>query len=398
MSAWRDKLGKVQFADGKRGVGATFRGAAFMVEMSELGGGRRNALHEYPGKNEAFAEDMGRRAQSFPVEGYVLGPDYLAARDLLITALNSDDGPGELVHPYHGKRRVAVDSFRVSERAGEGGIAYFGIDFIETPAKPLQPTAIPDAAAKVATSASSARTSVEAEFLAKYSVGPLLSSVTAMLTSVTLAINNVLNTISMEMQQLAMVKRKLNEFADSVVSLANSPEDIIADLAEIFDLLDIGAKLLSVYDFTPGVRPAATTPNRLEEQTNYDALQNLVQRLTVIRVAELAPSQTYASYQEAVAARDAILDLLDEQAEVAEDDAFPALLQLRADLVKAIPGEDGDLPQLIAHTPPFTIPSLVLAQNLYGHLDLEADVLTRNSVRNPLFVAGGAELEVLSDG
>jgi prophage DNA circulation protein len=80
------------------------------------------------------------------------------------------------------------------------------------------------------------------------------------------------------------------------------------------------------------------------------------------------------------------------------DTAFPALNQLRADLVRAVPGEDSGLARLVSYAPAFTVPSLVLAFQLYGDVTREADIVARNSIRHPGFVIGGRALEVLSSG
>jgi prophage DNA circulation protein len=128
--SWRDQMGP-----------ATFRGVPFFVDTAERSGGRRTVKHEYPNRDEPFIEDMGRRAGSYPVEGYVLGADYLAARNALIAALETE-GPGELVHPYYGTLRVICSTFRVREAAGEGGVARLSIEFEQTTATPIQPTAV----------------------------------------------------------------------------------------------------------------------------------------------------------------------------------------------------------------------------------------------------------------
>jgi prophage DNA circulation protein len=156
------------------------------------------------------------------------------------------------------------------------------------------------------------------------------------------------------------------------------------------------AKVLAIYDYDPGLRPSATTATRLQEQTNFDAAQRLIQQLALLRAAELALDETFDSYDAAVAARDTLTDKLDDQADLATDDTYPLLTQLRADLVKAIPGSGNDLPHLIDHTPIVTVPSLVLAYKLYGNLDLESDLVARNNLRHPGFVQGGQVLEVLS--
>lgn len=376
---------------------ATFRGVTFHVESSEQSGGRRGVTFEYPFRDEPFREDLGRKARSFQVEGYVIGLEYLDARNALLEALERE-GPGELVHPLYGTRRVAVETFRVRETTDRGGMAVFSIQFIETPAQPAQPVSAPDSATKAVASAASAREAVGAEFLATYSPGFLLDSVATALRGATNQVNAVLSTVTMEEQQIATLRARVDAFEASVSAIVDEPADMLSGLTEIFDLFPDAGSVLRVYDFDTGVRPPATTSNREQEQANFDATVAITRRLAVIRAAELAPFETYDSYDAAVDRREAITDLLDEQADVAPDDTYPALLQLRADLVKAVPGENSDLPRLVRHTPPATIPSLVLAHQLYGDLDLETDLVTRNRIRNPLFVRGGVELEVLSRG
>jgi prophage DNA circulation protein len=382
--SWRDRMGP-----------AKFRGVPFFVETSERGGGRRGVTHEYPFREVPFREDIGRKARTFPIEGYVVGENYFAARDALISALEAA-GPGELVHPYHGTLRVAVVDFRVRESAADGGMAVFSVDFVETSAQPVQPTAAPDTASKVRTSAAAARAAVQTEFLARYVPGALHTSITGALTSLSGAVDKLLTYSLMEKDSLASMKVQSAAFSSGISALVNVASDMFDTTANLFDGLDGG--LLDLYRFDPGVRPPATTSRRVQEQANFDAVQRMVQRLAVIRAAELALDATYDSYDAAVAARDALTVCLDEQADVAADDTYPSLLQLRADLVKAIPGENTDLPRLLAYTPQDTVPSLVLAHLLYGDVTLEADLLARNRVRHPGFVMGGQPLEVLSRG
>jgi prophage DNA circulation protein len=152
-----------------------------------------------------------------------------------------------------------------------------------------------------------------------------------------------------------------------------------------------------LYYFLPGTAPPLTTPDEMRASTNFLALQWLIQRLALLQAATLLPSQTFTSYEDAVSQRNAITALLDDQAQTAADSTFPALIDLRSSLVMAVPGPGSDLPNLVAYTSPETVCSLVLAQRLYGSVDNEQDLLTRNDVQNPCFIMGGVSLEVLSD-
>jgi prophage DNA circulation protein len=387
VTTWRDQMGP-----------ASFREARFYVDTAERSGGRRGVTHEYPFRDQPHREDTGGMPRTFNVEGHVIGENYFAARDALIAELEKP-GPGELVHPYYGTLRVAVDGkFSVRETTDRGGMATFSIPFIVTAVDPVQPTTTPDGTTKVAASVTAARASIASEFLAAFITdASLTESVAGALRSATLAVNGVLSNVEMGLQELATMRRRVSDLESSVSALLGTPADIVSAVTDLLAGIPTEA-VLNVYHFAPGVRPPATTPNREIEQTNFDAMQRLVQRLTVARAAELATSVTYDSYDAAVAAREAITDLLDEQTETAGDEVYPALMQLRADLVRAVPGDASDLPRLLDHTPAETVPSLVLAHRLYGNIDLEADLIARNGVAKPGFITGGRVLEVLSDG
>lgn len=378
---------------------AQFRGVPFFVDSAERSGGRRTVQHEYPFKNEPFVEDMGRKARSFPVEGFVVGDDYIDQRIALSYALEQP-GPGELIHPYHGSRRVMVAEYRIRESASRGGVAQFSIDFIETPAQPAQPSSVPDGTGKVRLSAAAAVVSVGTEFTLTFSPGALLDGLEDLVADALDAMDVLVSPVLEAEQEIAAFKFRVQRLASQVSTLIRTPATLLSSLVDLVATMPAVAcgALLRVYAFSPGARPPATTSNRRREQENFDAIWRLFQRLLVIQAALLAPGLTYDSFNAAVTQREAITDLLDEQIDAAADDTYPALLQLRADLVKAVPGEASDLPRLVSHIPPATLPSLVLAHRLYGDVSREADLVARNRVQDPGFVTGGEELEVLSRG
>lgn len=401
MSDWRPKTK----------IPARFRGVPFFVENVERTGGRRTIQHVYPLRDEPYSEDMGRKARTFPIEGFVVGVEYMADRDALLDALETA-GTGELVHPHYGTLRVAVANFRVRESSDRGGMAQFSIEFDQTPDKPAQPSAVPDAAGKLKASSLAAKTAAASQFLATYSPGTLLASVSGSLRSGSLAMSNLLGTVTMETQQLTTLKRQVSAFSANATALANVPADLLAGQLGIFEALADGLvaasgtadavspvlAVLALYGFDPGNRPPATTATRILERANFDAVLRLNQRLVVIQAGLIAVAQVFSSYDEALATRLALTDLIDAQAETVTDDFYPLLMQLRADLVGAVPGDALEQARLISHTPDFTVPSLVLAHRLYGDLSREADLVARNTVRNPVFLRGGLALEVLSRG
>ncbi len=117
---------------------ARYRQAPFHVEVSSVASGRRVALHEYPKRDDDYAEDMGRRAKRHIVEGYVIAStfnnfNFIPERDALIAALEQDtaDNPGWLQHPLLPGMFVICEHFSVQETREKGGMATFNMSFIE---------------------------------------------------------------------------------------------------------------------------------------------------------------------------------------------------------------------------------------------------------------------------
>jgi prophage DNA circulation protein len=375
---------------------ASFRGVEFSVESAEYSGGRRTVRHEFAQRDEPYSEDIGRRARDFPVEGFVAGDDYIAKRDALIAALETA-GPGELIHPYHGIRSVICSGFRIRESAADGGMARFSITFDETPAQPVQPSAVVDSSAAVLTAADSVRSAIGTEFLSKYNPGALTASAADAIRALTLSLDNARSLASLTTAEAAAMRARLDRLTASAAAIVLSPASVLEEVLALLDSVTTTSAALAAYGFSPGRRPPATTATRVQERANYDALTSLARVASIIRAAELALDESFDTYDAAIAMRDAIADRLDEQAELVDDATFGALDALRAALVRAVPGDDSDLPRIVEHSPDVTVPSLVLAHRLYGDVSMESDIVTRNRVLRPGFLVGGQALEVLSD-
>ena len=72
---------------------------------------------------------MGRRAREYSIEAFVLGSDYMRARDALLEAIEAP-GAGQLVHPWHGTVNVTVAAASLNESTERGGMAVFSLTFV----------------------------------------------------------------------------------------------------------------------------------------------------------------------------------------------------------------------------------------------------------------------------
>ncbi|ROH88667.1 hypothetical protein ED208_12675 [Stagnimonas aquatica] len=359
--SWRDQLRP-----------GAFRQVPFLVDRHDADWARSVAVHEYPGQNLPDTEDLGELATTFDVDAYVLGDDYMTQRDALVAAL-SEPGAGSLVHPYLGTVLVVVMGVRLREGNREGGLARFSIRFIRTAA--IVPAVEVDTQEAVRETADLAQTASEPQFSRRW------PSAAAVRGAVQRAINRVFG-------PLESLIGAAEDWRDTLQSIINQPAAIWArlttDLKRIRALADF-RRLWSFYD------DSSEASHLLSEQMQVSA---------VIAACAWSAEQTWPSYDEAEAVRSELLEQLDRIAESADDTLYDALVALRAAVASDIERRSADLARLARYTPPETAPALVLAHRLYGPTALESrsdDLVARNRLPHPLFVAGGVELEVLSD-
>lgn len=143
-----------------------------------------------------------------------------------------------------------------------------------------------------------------------------------------------------------------------------------------------------------------TTPQRQQELANQNALFALIVQTALLEACGAILAMDFASRDQALATRDQ-LGLPLEAASLAAADLFQekcaaALDDARRAMTAQIQAEAAQLPLLVAVTPPATVPAVVLAHRIYDDPSWDADLVARNGIVNPLFVSGGAPLEVLA--
>lgn len=406
--SWRDELRRVNIG-GRQVIGASFRGVPFFVDAADRGGGRRAVVHEFPLRDDPYVEDLGRKARSFRIDGYVIGDDYLAQRDALLSALEDASGPGELVHPYYGLLRAVCVSLSVREMRAEGAMATFSLEFAEAPAQAATPSTIVDEAQQISTSADDAIETINVEFEKKFN--PLempsfaLASAEKALAKAAAKLQEKLAPAVTLEQELASMAGRVALLTAQAPSMIRAPSSIVEDFRSVItDLVEtvdaapgaIRDALLEAYEEMKDIAVTVleTTTTRQREAANQRAIIGALQMVAVVESARLAPRGPYRSVEEAEMRRQQIADALEEQAATAGDDAYPALVQLRSDVLRAVPG-GRVLAREAEVVQPSPVPSLVLAYQVHGSVDREQEIIERNSIRHPGFVAG--TVKVLSD-
>jgi len=390
------------------GVGK-FRDAEFIANANDLTFGRRKQKHEYPLRDFPFIEDMGGSAREFSIKAYVIGPEYMTARDKLIAALE-EKGPGTLEHPYFGTLNVEVfGQSSLSESTDKGGSAEFSVTFIviDSENKELVET---DTEAELVEAVDESQLEAVNDFAAVYDT---LEQAQDFVDEVQSEIENALQT----------VEDAVNGIIDPITALIRAPFNLGSAIMGTFNNIKNKIKdpfrALSLYDglFYSGssTKPTAvkaskqipqTTSNRLQQIDNTAAVHRLIQQAAITEACLLASTLTFSSVNDAIALRDRLLDAIDAQVEelavqssaiVVSDKVYDTLQQLRATLVEFIRIEAAKLPRVTYFENKASLPALVLAHRIHVNAHRESEIVARNHIRHPGFIAGGKSLEVLTD-
>jgi len=419
--SWRDRLRP-----------ASFRGVVFSVETIESEFGRRQVTHQAALVDVPSAEDLGRAADSFQVEGFLVGEDYDLQRDLLIKAIRDTAGPGRLVHPYQGEKSVIASGFRVREESKEQRMCRFTVTFGEA-GELSQPTEVVDGPNVLRGRADAITVEAEKNFVEKFrtsgfpqfvrdaagttfsGLSEYLATPTAFLSGtyteavgIFTSINGVAgDAFSFVSENLSEFQQSVGVFARDITDLIDSPGDLASSVTGLIGGItrtfgsssgSIISGLLAYFARAPRPTPTVPTPSRAQVEANNAAIVGLIREVAVAELAVVAVTTPYDTVDTAVDIRDTVADLIDEEAEATTSDAiYGQLTQARAELVESLPAPDQSPAQVVAYTPAATLPALVIAQTLYDDANQDAQIVKRNQPRHPGFIQGGTPLQVLSN-
>ncbi len=389
---------------------ASFRGVPFQTRSTETSGGKRGQLHEYPQRDLPYFEELGLQGEKFSVDAYVIGAEYMRARDALISALRTR-GAGTLVHPYRGSIEVVAVDWSIRETTDDGGMAVFSISFVESGTNTF-PTATPrtgdllETAADAASSASAG--SFESVFSTSGSVQWVVDDAASLVRSIAESLGASPDGLGDLVGDLASYARTINLLSSDAADLAGDPSSlatrVLGAIGELAGLSGSGSSVLTVFEslstFGSSLVPIQqSTPSRERQAANRDALVSLVRRSAAVEAARASGSITVSSYDEAVEVRDRALAVLDQELDAAgeagDDDAYRALSSLALALVRDFRARGATLSRVAVFTPMQTIPVLLLAQQVYGGIDRVDEIVSRNGIRHPGFAPGGQPLELL---
>ncbi|GBQ92078.1 bacteriophage protein [Acetobacter nitrogenifigens DSM 23921 = NBRC 105050] len=416
----------------------SFRGVPFVVRGSGGTHGRKQAPHDYPGRDGIMIEDLGRQARRIRISGFVVGAFAYAQRDLLIQATETA-GTGLLVHATRGIMQVWCSRFEWREPEERTRVVELEFEFIEESS--LLPTLVTAAlsasvgALVTALNTSSAssyasRTSSALDYGASvlsaaqtvassWAAGALFAVESPMMQQSAMSVLDgnygryasgsssdvdTTATVASQLAALATDRASVSSAiasvatSDSAATLATAVQAVITALADATD--DPGVLISLLWPLTscaPSIT-ASSAPIGGAIATVQTETAAHCRRAALAAIGSACASWSPSSSNEAQDMASRVTSLIEAEettAGDAGDDAdYEALHELRAQVAEDLQKRAVQLADIVTIQRNANLPALLLAQQLYGDGTRSDDLVQRADPIHPAFMPN--EFEALS--
>lgn len=419
-------------------IPASFRGIPFAVNSIATKLGRRTVLHEYPFRDDVWAEDLGRAPRVFQVSGFLADSagGFLAeaARDALALACERKT-PGTFTHPTFGIFTVALVSFITSESKDSLGSYSVDFEFVQT-AEPQFPGSKKDTVFGLSLGSLNLLDAGGSDFAASIigyiglgaavlaALPGVIASFAAIPQTLTTAAAGIIGSVRGVAGSFGRFDNGGLEDAPPAEATATSQLAIgvAAQQSLVTALAAANAKAstglpsdiaTAAGTITAAVRASANDPadqiNALVPLLVFtapvsggsDAIAvgiNICANATaaLCRVSALAEvgnaiaAYRPTSYDDAVARQTSVVALIDSESLIAADSGdaatYSALRALRSDVIDLLAARGASLAPLRTYTLSGPMPALAVAQRLYEDGARAADLIARANPIHPAFM------------
>lgn len=416
---------------------ASFRGVPFGVEGGDGSYGRRQAVHQYPYRDQAWVEDMGRSTRRITIRGFLIqssrlytAPDVMTQRNSLIAACETGSA-GTLVHPTLGELTVSIPDggLKITDSMA-GGVFQFTLTVIESGLRVFAITSSEDAASTVQTSWLSVAAEAAGSFIGEihgtlnYFTGTLRTlhntaefwkrSVTSTMQSASNLGNSMHNTFSRDRYG------RYNHGAFSASSPSQEVQKVMASTTESTVAVQASLDLLT-QDDTPEAFASDTqsvinglvkvipspadrvntmqvlsgfTDPEYHPSTDETAVSDIAVRyftaLSAGAMASAAANVPLQSYDEAIDLLSRVSDTLDQAMLAAgdngEDRLYEALMVLRSQTVTLLQARGASLAPMMQQNFNASLPALYLANRLYQNAGRSDELTDKANPVHPAFM------------
>jgi prophage DNA circulation protein len=409
---WREELQR-----------ASLDGIEFKVASSGRSVGRRVAVQKFPGRKEAFVQDLGEDAATFTIEAYAIGDNYKTFRDALEKKL-LEPGPKLLIHPYRGTMTVSVIDPPYETRETKDGAGYATITFTVIESGVPETFERTDTALKLDAAAEDVNSKRSAGFGRIFSAqeydtnkptGHALNKAISAVAKLNRKVNAQIGIIDGSIARIQLFETELQTLISQPAEVAAGISGIINTALSAVRSISVGtiSTVISIFDgdlvrtiTEPLLANIETFGDEISDVFGGTATDNIeaanqaqvirqVQVLSLTELSSLLSTLPFDSFEQASAVRTRIVEAVDGLLIDADDDEYQALLDLSSALSSHLDGVAKSLPEIGSFTPLSTLPSLVIAHRIYGDSTRSDEIIRRNKIKHPGFVPAFKELEIL---
>lgn len=415
---------------------ARLGGVPFAVLEVRSGAGRRNAVHEYPFRDDAWVEDLGKQARWFEVTGLLVDNSVLYGggsvqfqREAILAAVENSTSL-TLVHPTLGEiRNCNALSFELYDSVELAGASEFRVRLMVS-GEPLYPTTVANGAglallvtnAEVAAAIDFAQRAADAVsagaavaqqvlavgtgfgLLARQAVGDARRFVGAVSTLAgefgryfgggnagfsarkTTAGATIAGLLAADAAARDAVTGAIDVltkasaadpsgYAAATKGVTSAVQAACADPQDALRVL----RPMAAYTVTP---LASTAPVAMAMEAAGSAAAALFRRSSIAAMATAVQRYQPTSLDDAVAVRNTVTQLIEDEivraADRGDDSSFEALRRLRQGIVADLSSRSEGLAALRDWSFDATLPALALAQRMYRD-PARADELVRQA-------------------
>ena len=421
---------------------ASFRGIPFKITVAEAHKGRKVAMHDYPFRDGAWAEDLGRAPRLYQFTGYIIG-DLAPAMQLALDNATEQSGSGLLIHPTIGAVYVTCLSCSTSVRKDANRVIEVQWRFVEQ-GESIFPALVIATIIQVLNYAGSAVTGAGASL--STTAGPAPAAGQAPVNEgvlVTASYSQASNSAAADPAALVAMATGLpvseqgtsfGRYGGGNASVSLPPGTTGANLqaqlaaqratvqaasiatsaaASALSAATAQALATAFAALTEAVRATMTNPadqvrvlvglagfsysdtasgNGLfgDIAIVRDAVSALARRVALASLARASAGYKPRSYQEAAALREQIADAIEAEmllaADAGEDAAFAAMRNLRSAVVQDLTARGANLPSIVTIMTPLPMSSLVLSYRLYGDPSRADQLANAAKAAHPAFL------------
>lgn len=408
MSRSIDLLNKVKI-NGKEFIAAKYKGIPFYVESSTTDDGRKIKVNELPSTSQIF-EDTGRATNTISCAGYFLdyGDVYSAIDqyEIAMETWNGSEGVGELIHPYRQGVLTARSGTTQATDNLKAGIVKFSIIFYIEKTTPQEKEYIVYDN-EIDTETTSIIDSLNEEFKEFFSVINKPQQIYNSAIDATRDVLSVIENLKTGLRETAGYKDKLFQLQQNIgvivldaESLANSLIDLLtfAPSNTVSDTVMMDNNFnISYVQKTEELNGIIATTTSQQQDTNNTQLNQL---LTVTALTEVSKYSKTIELDSVVDANSLITDINDAYNNLINNtlnfDLFEKVQNLQTLTINNLELRAKELPSIRVYETSSTTTVFNLTQRFYGNDNSSAeDIVERNNIEHPMFIAGETEIEVL---